>query len=72
MANRRLIESELPPVGYASQEGRGRYTGRGGELHGRAGMASRLEFLGLAEGRTGVAGRLGDLGVVGWATYACR
>ena len=33
MANRRLIESELPPVGYASQEGLGGYTGRGGGLH---------------------------------------
>ena len=59
MANRRLIESELPPVGYASQEGLGGYTGRGGGLHRGEGVASRLEFPGSAEGRNGVVGRIG-------------
>ena len=59
MVNRRLVESELPPVRRASQEGLGRFTGGGGGFHRGEGSASRLEFLWAAEGRNGVAGRTG-------------
>ena len=59
MANRCLIEFELPPVRYASQEGLVCFIGGDGELHRGTGMSSRLEFRGAAEGRNGVAGRTG-------------
>ena len=59
MANRRLIELELPPVRHASQEGLVCFIGGGGGLHRGEGVASRLEFPGSAEGRNGVVGRIG-------------
>ena len=57
--NSRLIEFELPPVRYASQEGLGRFTGGVGGLHWGVGVASRLEFLRSADGRVGIAGWAG-------------
>ena len=63
MTNSRLIEFELPPVRYASQEGLGDYTGRGGGLHRGEGVVSRLEFPELAV-------RLFELH--GWRDWGCR
>ena len=59
MANCRLIGLQLPPVGCASQEGLGYFTGGDGGLHWDTEVASRLGFLKLTEGRSGIAGRTG-------------
>ena len=54
MANRRLIEFELPPVGCASQEGTASCTGAQGCLHG-------WSFRGLQKGETELREGLGEI-----------